>query len=103
MHRFDPNLTLRFSLQRALIGEITPPMLAVTAGLRGTGIVLTAYLDQPATADDVDRLSAIGAEVIADFPAPYTISEQCRWVGEADPQPLDFWAFKRAEEPATIG
>ena len=52
------------------------------------------------TDGDREHLGVIGTEVVADFPAPYTIREECRSVGDGDLRPLDFWAFKRAEETA---
>ena len=41
-------------------------------------------------------LAFIGAEVIADFPDGYTISESCLSLQHDEEEMLDFWAFRRA-------
>jgi hypothetical protein len=92
-------IDLKFSIQRALIGEVTANMAAVTCALRQNLIVLRCcYFGTPTPADK-ERLSAVGTEVIADFPAPYEILEECvRYQPSRHlPECLGFWAFMRAE------
>lgn len=90
---------LRFSVQRALIGEITANMAAVTCALRQNLIVVRCYYFGTPTDEDRQRLSAVGAEIIADFPPPYDIVEECFPYHPSQhlPECLDFWAFMRAE------
>ena len=90
---------LRFSIQRALIGEVTANMAAVTCALRQHLVVVRCYYFGTPTDEDRERLSAIGGEVIADFDVPYKIHEECLpWHPSRQlPECLDFWAFMRAE------
>lgn len=49
----------------------------------------------PVREDDVETLSYIAAEVIADFPDLYTIEETCLSADDGEPEMPDFWAFMR--------
>ena len=91
-----PNL--RFSIQRALIAEVAANMAAVRCALRQNLIVRCYYFGTP-TEEDRERLSSVGAKVIADFPTPFTIIQQCLPYHPSPrlPECLDFWAFMRAE------
>src|SRR5215813_7353975 len=90
---------LKLSLQSALIGEVTSNMAAVTCALRQNLIVLRCYYFGMPSEADKQRLLAISSEVIADFPAPYDIVEECVSYHSSRQLPdcLDFWAFMRAE------
>jgi hypothetical protein len=90
---------LKLSVQRALIGEVTANMAAVTCALRQNLIVLRCYCFGAPTEDDKERLSEVGSEVIADFPEPYKILEECVPFQPSRqlPECLGFWAFMRAE------
>ena len=90
---------LTLSIQRALIGEVTANMAAVTCALREHLVVVRCYYFGTPTEEDKERLSAIAGEVIADFDAPYTIREECLPYHPSRqlPECLDFWALMRAE------
>lgn len=74
------NLPLRASLllsvQRALLGEVSPAVRGVTVGWREHVILLRSYFDGPISAADRDSMSCVGAEVIGDFPEPWTIDDE---------------------------
>jgi hypothetical protein len=76
MGTFNPAVTLKLSIQRALLGEVTERLVSVTCGIKGHVISLRAYVSGPVEEDDVERLGFIGAEVIADFSDGYTIEER---------------------------
>ena len=92
-------MDLMLSVQQALVGEVTANMAAVTCALRPNLIVLRGYYFNAPTDDDKERLSSVGAEVIADFPPPYDIVEECMHYQPSRhmPECLDRWAFMRAE------
>jgi len=48
--------------------------------------------------EDVERIQAISAAVIADFPDGYLIKESCLSADNSEEMMLDFWAFRRAEK-----
>jgi hypothetical protein len=84
------------SIQRALLGEITPNLVSITCGITGNKIRIAAYFDGPVSLEDRERIQSIGGEVIADFPEGFLIEETCQAVQDLEPEMLDFWAFKRA-------
>jgi hypothetical protein len=96
MTNFDQNTMLRLSIQRALLGEVTDRLIAVTCGIRNHLITIRAYMVGKCVDQDVQRVQRISAEVIADFPEGFLIEESCIPVGDEDPEILDFWAFRRA-------
>jgi len=57
---------------------------------------IRAYVTGPVQEKDLERLSVIGAEVIADFPDGYTIEESCLSIDDSVEEMFDFWAFHRA-------
>ena len=98
MDTFDPALTLKLSIQRALLGNFSDRLVSLTCGLNGWHIEIRGYFSPGATEEDIERLQSVGAEVIADFPDAYTIEEKCVSADQGEPQMLDFWAFIRKIE-----
>jgi hypothetical protein len=94
----EPLVALKLSLQRALLGEVTGRLVGVTCGLLGRHIQIRAYVSGIVSEQDVEWISVVGAEVIADFPDGYTIEESCMSADRAEPAMLDSWAFRRANE-----
>ena len=66
---------LLLSIQRALLGEVTPNIRAVTAQIESNAIVLRWIIDGEISDDLRLDLSAVGAEVVADF-ATHRIAEE---------------------------
>ena len=98
MSAFEPLVTLKLSIQCALLGEVTGRLIGVTCGLKERHIQIRAYLSGKVTKKDIERIEFIGAEVIADFPDGYTIDQTCVSADGIEPEMLDFWAFLRAKE-----
>ena len=91
-----PLAQLMLSVQRALIGEVTANLAAVTAGYDHHCIRLVAYFfDRPAE-DEVERFERVAAEVIADFTADYSVRTETHTLAEGPPKVVQFWAFLRA-------
>lgn len=94
----EKTLALRLSLQRALLGEVTPNLIAVTAGFKDSKILIRAYFDAEAAASELESVSCVGTEVIADFPDCNDIEEHAVTVSrEGEMEMLDFWAFLRKQ------
>ena len=93
MSAFEPLLTLKLSIQRALLGEVTGRLVGVTCGLKERQIQIRAYMSGIVSKQDIERIGSIGAEVIADFPDGFTIDESCVSADGIEPEMLDFWAF----------
>jgi|SRR5436189_6140550 len=98
----DELISLKLSIQRALVDEVTSRLVSVTGGLRERQIMIRAYVSGAVTEEDTERISSIGGEVIADFSEEYMIEELCLSVDEHKEEMLDFWAFRRASEAPTI-
>ena len=95
---FDAPTTLKLSIQRALLAEVTCNLVSVTCGIRSSVLKIRAYIRGPVAGEDVERLSFIAGEVIADFPNGFTIEEECVSIDNGPEEMLDFWAFRRASE-----
>ena len=68
---------ITMSLVRALWGEISPEVRAVLARIDGpSGFSVEFYVDAEVTAQFVDDASCIETEIVADFPAAFTISHR---------------------------
>lgn len=71
----DVRVQLLLSLQRALLGSVPASLRSVTCGWEGTTIKLQFLFDGAISEDDEEDAWIVGSEVIADFPSPWTISE----------------------------
>lgn len=74
----DLNGYFRLSLQRALLGKVTPNIRGIIALLDGSQIYLTFYYDGDISENDEENASEIETEVIADFDDKYTILTQVK-------------------------
>ena len=94
----DELVSLKLSIQRALLDEVTNRLVSVTCGLSQRNIKIKAYVTGDVTEEDIERIQSVGAEVIADFPEGYIIEEFCLSIDKHDQEMLDFWAFRRASK-----
>jgi hypothetical protein len=79
---------------------------AVTCGWEGTGITLRFVFDGEIADQARDDAWIVGAEVIADFPAPWTISEdivRLDYPGGVGKGALALCAYRRKEGVAETG
>lgn len=89
---------LRFSVQRALLGAVTPNLRGVTVGWGDGTIRLRFYYDGAISEEDEEQARCVGTEVIADFWSPWTIEEEI--VRHDAPQPMErlaAWVYLRKE------
>jgi hypothetical protein len=90
---------LRLSVQRALLGEISANLAAVTAGLNGTEIrIVGTFFDTPSDQDQ-EQVERVATEVIADFSPAHVVKTEIRVLAQGRPSILNFWAFVRAGVP----
>ena len=95
MDTFEPAVTLKLSIQRALLGEVTERLVSVRGGIKGHVVSARTYVKGLVQSDDVEALSNIAAGVIADFPDGHTVEETCLSADDGEPQMLDIWAFMK--------
>jgi hypothetical protein len=67
---------LRLSIQRALVGQISPKLYGVCVDQRAERIALTFYVAPDITDDERDDLTSAGAMVIGDYPTTFALDEQ---------------------------
>lgn len=89
---------LKLSLQRALLGEVTNKLFAVTAGLTDSCITVAAYYDGEPNDDDREQMEVVATEVVADFPEANDIRVEVYNKRRKRPEMLDFWAFYKADD-----
>jgi hypothetical protein len=96
---WELQVRLLLSIQRALLGEVTPNIRAVTAQI-GSDTVTLRWIIDGVISDSLRRdLSAVGTEVIADF-ATHQIAEEfvrCDAPSALDELLLDHLAYLRRE------
>jgi hypothetical protein len=68
--------SLLLSVQRALLGAVPAALREVSCGWSGQEIKLRFVFDGEIDQDDYESSKIVGSEVIADFSAPWTISEE---------------------------
>ncbi len=94
------------SVQRALLGAVPHNLRAVTCDWEGTEIKLRFVFDGEIDEENYETAGIVGAEVVADFPAPWTVSEDIIRLDYPDslcPGPLVLWAYRRKEGLAGTG
>jgi hypothetical protein len=97
----DIRASLLLSVQRALLGAVPGSLRAVTCHWEETEIKLRFVFDGEIDDDDYEAAGIVGSEVIADFPAPWTICEdivRVDYPGSLCSQPVVLWAYRRKEE-----
>ena len=102
----DIRTSLLLSVQRALLGAVPPGLRAVTCGWVGTQITLRFVFDGEISEANTEDAQIVGSEVIADFPAPWTISEDIVRLDHPAglrPGALAHWAYLRKEGVAETG
>jgi hypothetical protein len=72
----DVAITLRLSAQRALLGQVPPVLRALSVAAAEHCIHFRCYFDGPTSDHDKELLSEAATEIIADFSAPWAISEE---------------------------
>ncbi|HEY9886511.1 MAG TPA: hypothetical protein V6C96_04545 [Vampirovibrionales bacterium] len=89
---------LKLSFIRAYIGEVSNKLVAVTLGYEGNLVKGFFYYEEEPSEEDIESVSFIEGEVIADFTEEYKIEfKALRCESSEKMEMLDFWAFKRRE------
>lgn len=86
------------NIQRALLGEISGKMRAVTFSESDALLTIRIYFDSAIESDDLESASCIETEVIADYDEGYTVELKCIRLDAPEPVLDDgAWVFKRRE------
>jgi hypothetical protein len=94
---------LRQSAQQALWGRVPPSLCAVSVAATENQIHFRCYFDAGAPENERQVLSEAATEIIGDFSAPWTISEE--FLDLAAPEPmrhLEHLIFLRDEQATRV-
>ncbi len=70
------DVQIRLGAQRSLWGRVPPSLLAVSVDIDEQKVYFRCIFDGEPTEYDWKLMSVAATEIIADFPAPYTIKEE---------------------------
>lgn len=94
----DSRAKVLLSVQRALLGEVTPELRGLSVEVNDTHVRLTSYFAGRLTAEQKDTVSTITAEVAADLPHDWTIEDEAVSLPESERLPeIAIWAYRRKE------
>lgn len=86
----DRRTSVLLSVQRALLGEVRPPLRCVTVGWDTDSIHILCVFDGEIAEDDRESMECVLTEVIADFPAAEGDRIHLDCVRRDAPAPLEF-------------
>jgi hypothetical protein len=97
MDRAEALGMLCWCVPAALVGEVTPNLVSVTAGVDGKTVRVVFYYDGPPSDDDVETGRLATTEIIAAFPPKegWMIEDDFYNVRDRPEEPLDLVLFKR--------
>lgn len=92
-------LDLKLSIQRALLGEITPNIRCVIVNIISKKIELFFFIDGKVTEDDEENISGIETEVIADFEDDFDIETSIKRIDYPNPIVIEhgYCVYRRKE------
>lgn len=95
MEHKETLVKLMLSIQRALVGVVTPNLYAVTAGITNNTARIDAFFYGFVTEHDLESIQVAASEVASDLPEHINVEENCFSRQNTPAEVLDFWAFKR--------
>ncbi|MCI5142254.1 MAG: hypothetical protein D3909_11165 [Candidatus Electrothrix sp. ATG1] len=94
----DAVIAARLSIQRALLGEISPLLRAEAFSITERNIDVRFYFDGLISEDDAESASCVETEIIADYEAEDTVTVRC--IRLDAPGPIadnGVWVYQRRE------
>jgi hypothetical protein len=83
----DERVLLLLSVQRALVGAVSPSLYGVCVAFEAKTVLLTLYIAETASEEEVEDLRVVGTEVIADFSESFVVDDRFVPVADLD-EPL---------------
>jgi hypothetical protein len=91
-------IAARLSIQRALLGEISPRLRAVVFSIAGRELDIRFYFDGPISDEDIESASCVETEIIADYEAEDIITVRCiRLDAPETIADAGVWVYQRRE------
>ncbi len=95
---FDPVIDARLSIQRALLGEITPELRAIVFSVDTQILDVRFYFNGPLTEEVRESVSCVETEILADYDPEVMVSVHCIQLDY--PAQIDdsgVWVYQRRE------
>lgn len=99
MNCVELRISVLLSIQRALLGAITPNIRGIACAWNKSKITIYCYFDGEITEEDEDSMDCVATEVIADF-LEHTVDLQCITVNVSESltqHRLLAWVYMRKE------
>lgn len=94
----NPVVGARLSIQRALLGEVSDKLRAVTFSVSDVCLEIKFYFDGEVGEDDLESASCVETEVLADYEEGYKVSVRCLRVDlPTSIEDCGVWVFRRRE------
>ena len=94
----NPVVAARLSIQRALLGEVSDKLRAVTFSVSEIRLDIKFYFDGEVGEDDFESASCVETEVLADYEEGYKVSVRCLRVDFPNSiNDCGVWVFRRRE------
>ncbi|MCL1471629.1 scaffold protein involved in DNA repair [Argonema antarcticum] len=90
------------SVQRALLGEVSPALRGVTVGWDENSIAILCYYDRKISPEDREAMSCVETEVMADFPDLQMDLDVIQCDVPQEMKLLDVWVYRRSETLAKL-
>jgi len=85
------------SVQRALLGEVSPALRGVTVGWDEKSITILCYYDRKISPEEREAMSCVETEVMADFPDQQMDLDIIQCDVPLEMKLLDAWIYRRCE------
>lgn len=99
MKNFNSRVELLLSMQKALLGEITPNIRGITCGCNESEIIIKCYFNNEISEEEKEAMECVATEVIACFPNQ-KINLECKRIDFPEPlmpYKLSEWVYLRKE------
>lgn len=95
---FNPIIDARLSLQRALLGEVSPQLRAVVFSIIDRTIDVRFYFDGVISENDKESASCVETEILADYDPEDSVTVRCIRLDFPDPiNDGGTWVYQRRE------
>jgi hypothetical protein len=90
--------TILLSVQRALLGEVSPRLRGASANFSGQSIRIDLYFDGEIAPDDEESVSDVEGEIAADLPPDTVLRVKASRIDVPRELPAAMsWAYRRRE------
>jgi hypothetical protein len=95
---FNPIVDAKLSIQRALLGEVSPQLRAVVFSIEAQSVNIRFYFDGEISEEDKESVSCIETEILADYDPEDVVTANSIRIDSPDPiNDEGVYVYKRRE------